>query len=117
VLALVMLSLVGVSLRAVAQTARPERQPSPSVVAPGPSQTQQLPAGTDTGIPGEGQKPAITGNVKGDNTPRKVLQRRAAAQPASAPKIDDRAAAKAAGRDAVKPAAAPVAASAASPAR
>lgn len=91
---------------ALAQTARPERRPSPSLAAPGPTQTQQLPAGVDTGIPGAGQKPVLTGNVKGDNTPRKVLQRRAAAQPASGPSIDDRAAAKAAGRDGTKRAAA-----------
>lgn len=106
------LALVVLSFPVQAQTARPERQPSPSIAAPGPSQTPKLPAGSDSGIPGEGQKPAITGNLKGDNTPRKLLQRRTEGRAASAPAIDDRAAARMAGR-----AKAPSAAAAASAAR
>ena len=62
-------------------------------------QTPRLPAGTDTGIPGSGQKPALTGNVKGDNTPRKLAAQRRGADPAaSAARVDDSAAARAAGR-------------------
>jgi hypothetical protein len=110
------LALVVLSAAVLAQTARPERQPTPSIAAPGPSQTPQLPAGSDTGIPGEGQKPAFTGNLKGDNTPRKVLQRRAEGRAASAPAIDDRAAARLAGRGSA-PAASAAAATAASAAR
>lgn len=90
---------------AQAQTARPPPQPSPSTVAPGPSETPLVPAGMDSGIPGTGNRPAYTGNVKGDNTPRKVLQRRGQTPAASASAVDDRAASKAAARPLAKPAA------------
>ena len=88
-----------------AQTARPAPQPSPSTVAPGQTETPLVPAGVDTGIPGTGNRPASTGNVMGDNTPRKVLQRRGQSTAASAPAVDDRAASKAAARPLAKPAA------------
>ncbi len=71
---------------AQARPVKPPPVPSPSTVAPGPSQTPQLPSGADTG------------NVKGDNTPRKVLQRRGVEPAASGAAVDDRAAAKAASR-------------------
>ena len=93
-----------------ARPTRPAPVPSPSTIAPGASQTPQLPSGADTGIPGTGQKPSLGGNIKGDNTPRKLQQRRAAGVAASAPAVDDRAAARAAGRVAApsaKPASAP----------
>ena len=92
------------------RVARPAPVPSPSIVGPGSLEASQLPAGADTGIPGTGQKPGLTGNVKGDNTPRKLAQRRGAEPAASAARVDDRAAARAAGRGASTPA---VAASAA----
>ena len=78
---------------------RPAPVPSPSVAAPANLESPQLPSGPDTGIPGSGQKPALTGNVKGDNTPRKqAAQRRATDPGASSVRVDDRAAARAAGR-------------------
>ncbi len=78
---------------------RPAPVPSPSVGAPANLEAPRLPSGTDTGIPGSGQKPALTGNVKGDNTPRKMAAKRRGADPsASSAAVDDRAAARAAGR-------------------
>lgn len=78
---------------------RPAPVPTPSIGAPANLETPRLPAGTDTGIPGSGQKPALTGNVKGDNTPRKLAAQRRGADPAaSAARVDDSAAARAAGR-------------------
>lgn len=101
------LALSGVLVMpSAARPTRPAQVPSPSTIAPGASQTPQLPSGADTGIPGTGQKPILGGNIKGDNTPRKLQQRRAAGVAASAPAVDDRAAARAAGRPA-KPASAP----------
>ncbi len=78
---------------------RPAPVPAPSISAPAELEAPRLPAGTDTGVPGSGQKPGISGNVKGDNTPRKLAQQRRGAGPAaSAGEVDDRAAARAAGR-------------------
>ncbi len=94
-LAVTLVLVVGASQ---ARPTRPAAVPAPSTVAPGPSQTPQLPSGADTGIPGTGQKPIYSGNVKGDNTPRKVLQRRGAEPAASGPAVDDRAAARSASR-------------------
>lgn len=73
------------------RASRPAPVPSPSISAPGDLETPRLPSGTDTGVPGSGQKPALTGNVKGDNTPRKLAQRRGADPAASAARVDDRA--------------------------
>ncbi|MEO6410212.1 MAG: hypothetical protein ABIO45_15870 [Burkholderiaceae bacterium] len=80
------------------RVSRPAPVPSPSIGAPANLEAPRLPSGTDTGVPGSGQKPALTGNVRGDNTPRKLAQRRGADPAASAARVDDRAAARAAGR-------------------
>ncbi|MEO7150161.1 MAG: hypothetical protein ABIX46_00385 [Burkholderiaceae bacterium] len=98
--AVLALTLTMALVAAQARPTRPPPQPSPSTIAPGSSQTPQLPSGADTGIPGTGQKPIYSGNVKGDNTPRKVLRRRGAEPAASGVIGDDRAAARAASRSA-----------------
>lgn len=88
-----------------AQTAKPDPKPSPSAAAAGNSQSSQLPAGADTGLPGTSQKPSLSDNVTGDTTRRSVLRRRAAERAASGPRggVDEGAAATAAARRAPKP--------------
>ena len=93
------LALASVGAWAQERVPRPAPVPSPSISAPVNLEAPRLPSGTDTGVPGSGQKPVLTGNVKGDNTPRKMAAQRRGADPAaSAARVDDRAAARAAGR-------------------
>ena len=92
---LVVSGIFAVSVAAHAQSAKPEPKPSPSPAAAGNSQTSQLPAGVDSGVPGTGQTPSLSGPGTNDKTRRSLLRRRDAA--ASAP-VNDSAAAQAAAR-------------------
>ena len=96
--AAVLLALVA---PAHAQSSKPQPQPSLSPAAVGNSQSSQLPAGTDTGVPGNAQNPKVTGNlIGGDNTRRGYKRMREEEE--AGPAIDDSAAAKLAARGAPK---------------